>query len=123
MKYFSIVIIIVALLVGYNFYQSNKSPPIPPEQADLILFWGDGCPHCKTVEEYIKKEKVESTIKISRLEVYYNKANQKLLSDKASKCPDINTEQGIGVPFAFDNKTQQCLVGDQPIISWLKAYN
>jgi len=120
-------LIIIAILVASLFaiYKavsiSNVGKGITDDQAQLIMFHGDGCPHCKIVLDFIKADKVDEKIKISYHEVYYNKTNQNLLAETAKKCPEIDTSQGIGVPLAYDKANNKCMIGDTPIIDWLKS--
>lgn len=120
-----IVIAVVVILVVIFTYKTLSTPPkskgVSSEEAELILFWGDGCPHCKIVDEYITSNKVDEKVKISYKEVYYNKTNQNLLQETVKKCPTIDSAQGIGVPLAFAKSDNTCLYGDTPIIDWLKA--
>lgn len=117
------VIIIAVAVIFYKLF----SPVVPTavktgvsdSRADLIFFWGQGCPHCERVMKYISDNKLENKVNISYHEVYNDKNNQQLLVETVKKCPEINTSQGIGVPLAFDKKNQKCLYGDQPIIDWL----
>jgi len=118
-----IIILVIAVIIGFFIYKfaSNPVNQITDQQADLILFHGDGCPHCKIVSDYISNNKVAEKIKISFHEVYYNKTNQNLLAETVKKCPEIDSSQGIGVPLGYDRVNQKCLYGDQPIIDWIKA--
>ena len=117
------IILIIVLIAGYFLYKNMSAPvnQITDEQADLILFHGDGCPHCKIVSDYISANKVAEKIKISSHEVYYNKTNQNLLTETVKKCPEIDSTQGVGVPLGYDKVNNKCLYGDQPIIDWIKA--
>jgi glutaredoxin len=91
-------------------------PIIPKKHEGIILFYGDGCPHCAIVEEFIKENKIDVKISFSKKEVYYNKENSSLLIEKAKICNfDTNS---IGIPFLWDGT--RCLVGDQDIIEFLK---
>jgi glutaredoxin len=121
-RYLPLLLIIVALL-GYFLFNSQKSisPKFPDSEADLILFWGNGCPHCEKVKTFIKDNNIESKVKIAYKEVYYDKENQKLIEDIVQKCPEIDSSRGVGVPLAFDTKDSKCLYGDTPIIDWLNA--
>ncbi len=83
-------------------------------QPKTILFYGDVCPHCKNVEDYLEKN--PSNIKYRHLEVYRNKQNASLMNSKAKAC-GLESDS-IGVPFLFDGKN--CLIGDQDIINWFK---
>lgn len=118
-----IILIVIAIAIGfYKLLSTNPSVSgVKESEAQLILFWGDGCPHCETVKEYIKNNNLESKIKIAYKEVYYNKSNQKNLEETVKNCPEIDTSQGVGVPLALDTQTKRCLSGDTPIIDWLKS--
>ena len=117
-----VVFIVIAIIAffGYKLF-TNKPLGVSGDKADLILYWGDGCPHCEKVKQYIVDNKLDSKVKISYKEVYYNKANQQQLTDTIKKCPEIDTSQGIGVPLAYDKTNSKCISGDQPIIDWLNA--
>lgn len=122
MKQIIILVIVLLGLAGlYKYLSYQPNSKTSDAEANLIVYWGEGCPHCEKVKEYIANNKIENKIKISFKEVYYNKANQKLLEETVKKCPEIDTKQGIGVPLAFDPKNQKCLYGDEPIIKWLSA--
>lgn len=83
-------------------------------QPKTILFYGDVCPHCQNVEDYLEKN--PSTVKFRHLEVYRNRQNSVLMESKAKLC-GLETDS-VGVPFLFDGKN--CLVGDQDIINWFQ---
>lgn len=86
---------------------------------DIILFYGQGCPHCAKVDEFLKSNKVEDRIKITKREVYYNKDNANLLVEKASVCG--LTTNSIGVPFLWKGSDDsKCLVGDADIINFFQ---
>lgn len=86
------------------------------EQSQIILFYGDGCPHCALVEQYINENNVKAKVSFVEKEVYYNQQNASELTAKAEAC-GMATDS-IGVPFLWDGST--CLVGDQPIINFFK---
>jgi len=85
-------------------------------QNGIIFFYGDGCPHCAIVEEYIKENKVAEKLAFSQKEVYYNRNNSKELEEKAKIC-GMSTDS-IGVPFLWDG--EKCLVGDADIVEFFK---
>ncbi len=121
-KFLPLILIFLALGV-YFFFNSQKAPTqaFPDSEADLILFWGVGCPHCEKVKEFITQNNLESKVKVAYKEVYNDAGNQKILESTVQKCPEIDSSRGIGVPLAFDVKNSKCLYGDTPIIDWLKA--
>jgi len=132
-KNLSIIITIVAvalgalLIIGYtsgffgNIFTNVFQQKIKP--GEVVLFFGDGCPHCKLVDDYITQNKIEEKVKFTKLEVPFgNKTSPQLVSNanallkKAQFC-GIKTDQ-VGIPFLWDGKT--CIVGDQDIINFFK---
>jgi len=107
-----IVLLVIAFFVFIIFLGRLTNKP------EMILFFGDTCPHCKNVDEYISQNGIREKIKFQELEVYNNKDNAALLAQKAKQC-SLDTSNGVGVPFFFDGKN--CIQGDQPIIDFLKT--
>ena len=81
------------------------------EPQGIILFVGDGCPHCAIVEEFLTQNKVNKKVDYTILEVYKNKSNAALMVKKATAC-GLSTDS-LGVPFLWDGSN--CLVGDVDI--------
>lgn len=86
-------------------------------EPEMILFFGDTCPHCENVEAFINENNIKDKISFQELEVYRNQENAALLRKKAIHC-DLDISNGIGVPFFFDG--ENCLVGGEAIIEFLK---
>lgn len=119
----TVLFLFVLVLSFYVFSKEDSkgqlAEPIQEEtqvENQIILFYGDGCPHCVIVEEYLEKNKVEEKIDFSRKEVYFNRANSKELEEKAGIC-GMPTDS-IGVPFLWDG--EKCLVGDADIVEFFK---
>jgi hypothetical protein len=111
--------ILLIIIVVFTFFKITSKPQeaeIDDSQANIILFWGEGCPHCENVEEFITDNKIDEELIISRKEVYYNKQNQLLMSQKADRCPEIDQSAGMGVPMAYFVDEDKCHLGDTPII-------
>ncbi len=84
--------------------------------SQIILFYGDGCPHCAIVEEYINENNIQDKVPFVQKEVYYNQSNAQELQTKAKIC-GLPTDE-IGIPFLWDG--EKCLIGDQDIIDFFK---
>jgi len=84
----------------------------------IALFYGEGCPHCAKVEQFIKENRIKEKITFKEKEVYFNKENARQLVEVAKKCGFNENE--IGVPFLWDGENQKCIVGDEPIINFFK---
>jgi len=123
----SIIIIIIIILAGVLFWAfqsgfftkifSGPVKPIPIPEG-IILFYGQGCPHCKDVEDFISQNKIEDKVKITRLEVWYNKDNQTILAEAVQKC-GITSNQ-VGVPLLYDGNGK-CYMGEVDVPNFLKA--
>jgi glutaredoxin len=110
----SLIILIKDRNIKPGYSQDNNNSK--NEQPGIIFYYGDSCPHCKLVEEFVEKNKINEKIQFISKEVYNNKQNSNDLVVKAKICGlDINS---IGVPFLWDG--QKCLIGDQPIIDFFK---
>ncbi len=83
----------------------------------LILFYGEGCPHCKVVEEYIDSNPQIKQLPIIQKEVYNNINNLEEFEDKIKECQP--QPRMSGVPLLWHNRT--CLLGDQDIINYLNG--
>lgn len=113
-KYKTLIIIlgiILAILALANLGRLTNKP-------EMILFFGDTCPHCKNVEAYINENGIKDKLNFQELEVYNNKANARLLGEKAKQC-GLDISNGIGVPFFFDG--QNCIEGEDNIIDFFKT--
>lgn len=110
--------ILFAIVLVFSFAVLSKNKTNNGLENKIILFYGDGCPHCLIVEEYIKKNDIESRISFLQKEVYYHKGNQKELFEKAKLCGI--PENYIGVPLLWDGETLKCFVGDREIIEFFE---
>jgi len=112
-KYLSLIILLVAVaLIGFLTISSKKAT-----SNGMILFYGDTCPHCEKVSEYIDANNIKAKFIFQELEVYNNQVNSRLMAKYAVDC-GLDTNQGLGVPFFFDG--ENCLVGDQEIINFFQ---
>ena len=107
------IILVAALFFVWQSGFLTKAVNIPE---GTILFYGEGCPHCKVVDDFITQNKVEEKVKFARLEVWNNKYNQKILTKAAEIC-NIKTDT-VGVPFLFDKN--KCFVGQIEVIDFFK---
>ena len=118
-----VIIIIAGVLVGGIFWAWQSgifSGPVAatPLPAGIVLFYGQGCPHCADVEKWIAQNNIDAKVKITRLEVWYNKANQGTLSLVAQKCGI--TGNSVGVPFLYDGNGK-CYIGEVDVPNFLKT--
>ena len=94
-------------------YQATTSQQQPT--AEFILYYGEACPHCRAVEDYLSDNNITQKLRLISKEVYNDQANANELTAVAKSC-GLSTKD-IGVPLLWDG--HQCIIGDQPIIDFL----
>ncbi len=121
-KYY-LFIIIAIILGGVGFVvfdglkDKKKEEPKVENKNEIILYWGEGCEHCKKVEDFLSQNKnIEEKIKILRKEVGKDIVNSLEITARAKECK-IDVDRGVAVPFLYFQG--ECIVGDQPIIDYL----
>lgn len=106
-------ILAIALVLLIIFLIFRKTPA-----AGLTLFYGQECPHCARIEQFLQENKVDEKIKIDRKEVYHDQANAYLLSKTARKCAITGGE--MGVPLLWDGSS--CYVGEDQVRNFFQPY-
>lgn len=109
--FLKIVISFIVFIVFINFNHI-----LAKETNQILLFVGQGCPHCAKVEEYIKKNNLTEFVDIEIKEIYFNRKN-------AIEFNKICEEKGIplhkrGVPLAIID--DEVIIGDNLIINALE---
>ena len=108
------LIIILLALFGTLFlvYQTTRNAPseatsVTLDKEAFIYFYGNTCPHCRELNEWLKETGIEKKLKFEKKEVYQNKTNANLMEQAAQIC-NLDTTQ-LGVPFVYDNG--KCYIG------------
>lgn len=112
-KTFIFIGVFIVILIGFLVWLAQLSPEAEVSVLDnnIILFYGDGCPHCEDVEEFIEENDMTNKVDFVRLEVWNDRANAKILDDALVRCAvDPKT---AGVPFLFARG--ECYVGTPQI--------
>ncbi len=112
------LVVAIALVFGGLNVGNKVSTMLNVRAAEkAVLYVGEGCPHCKKVEEYLKESGRDEYVVIR--EVYYNRDNAAELSNvfERLKVP----ESSRGVPFLVFG--DRYFVGEKQIIDFLKNYN
>ncbi len=115
-----IVIAIIALgaISGLMWRTAGTLPPFEHPPAGMTLYYGNGCPHCEKVDEFLKMSDLEAKIQLEKKEVAQNPVNAAELQARAQTCEITDT--AIGVPFLFVDNTSTCYLGDQAIIEYFQ---
>ena len=76
----------------------------------LIQFYGTECVHCKEMEPIVERVEKNLGVKITKLEVWHNSENAKLL--KKYEKDEKGNEFCGGVPFFYNEKTGKKICGN-----------
>ena len=87
------LLVLLLVLVPVTFAQAKKTTTTKtttvaakaPNTVNMYVFYGDGCPHCAELEEYIKSNlkkdaRVKDFINVVYYETWYDTTNQQFLS-------------------------------------------
>ncbi|MFC1645460.1 glutaredoxin domain-containing protein [Patescibacteria group bacterium] len=129
-----LVFIVVAIAVG-AFYWVNTEVPMDElvengnreqvtqetvnsdiDMGGITYYYGEGCPHCKSVLIFLDEFDVYSKVDFEKKEVWKNKENSQELAKVAQKC-GINPKS-IGVPFLAAHG--KCYVGLPDVKNFFK---
>ena len=94
----------------------ESQPAVATTTSAIVLFYGNGCPHCALVEQFVAENNIQSKVPFTQKEVYSDQQNASEMALKAVAC-GMATDS-IGVPFLWTGST--CIIGDQPVIDFFK---
>lgn len=88
---------------------------------EYILFYGNWCPHCANVEEYIKDNNLTKEFDLKQKEVFFNKKNLNEFNGYLEK--HSLTYDKIGVPFLVITSGDECnyINGDKNIVNYFSG--
>ena len=113
------IIILVAflLIVGVGVFLMFGKATAPTNTSGIVFYYGQECPHCLKVEEYIKNNNIDAKIPVTKKEVWHDQTNAAEMIARAKKCGlDPNA---VGVPLLYDNG--KCYIGDVDIINYFAS--
>ena len=84
----------------------------------LEYYWGDGCPHCAKVQEFLDGWDKKDEVKIEKFETWYNNDNATKMQSVVDYCKIPRNTAGVPLLFTTEGK---CIIGDTPIIDYFKS--
>ena len=79
--------------------------------ADLLMFHGRECPHCKTMMPLVEKLEQETGIRFDKREVWHDEKNADLMrSYRAALTPTCGSQ--LRVPTFFNPETRDAVCGE-----------
>ncbi len=114
------VLATLAILVGGVFFfgrQSSGEVSGIAAPTGYEYYWGDGCPHCKNVDDFMSTWENKDKFELQKFETWKNRDNAKRLQARSDACKIPRASQGVPLLVTPDGK---CLDGDVTIIDFLK---
>jgi glutaredoxin len=106
----TIALIVALVLWGVRSGQSDKN--IQDDQSQIVYYYGDTCPHCKVVSEFLESNHIADTVAFIKKEVWNDQKNAAEMERRAAAC-GIDPEQ-IGVPFVYGGDGK-CYIGEPDV--------
>lgn len=110
------VLVLIGFFVWWGLRQPKEEGGMSAQSVDIVYYYGEECPHCKTVQKFLQDNAISEKVPYVKKEVWHDKANAKELEGRAGECGI--TPQGMGVPFLWAKG--QCFVGDEDVIGYFK---
>ena len=109
-------VLITASLLGilflvFSLSNSNSGEvksAITFEKDAIIYYYGNTCPHCAVLNDWLEENKIADKVKFAKKEVYSNQQNSLELQSAAKEC-GLDTSS-IGVPFVYARG--ECFIGE-----------
>lgn len=117
----AILVVALVLVAGFAYFglkDESQSQTMADDPAAIVYYWGDGCPHCKVVSDFLEANNVTDTVSFEKKEVWSDKQNANEMSRRAKAC-DIEPE-GMGVPFLYGGDGK-CYVGQVDVVNFFKT--
>lgn len=82
----------------------------------VTYFFGQECPHCVDVMEFLEENRIAEKVQFEKKEVWHDKDNQQAMLAAAKVCR--LDEKSLGVPFLFADG--QCYIGGPDVEGYFK---
>lgn len=92
-----------------NDSNSGASSDLP--DTGMVYYWGDGCPHCEKVNEFLEANHIADKVDFVKKEVWKDRTNAKEMDLRSRACKLDPKE--IGVPFLYSDG--KCFVGEPDV--------
>lgn len=106
----AVFLLLAALVIAGLYWQVGQR-----QSSVIIFYYGNTCPHCKIVEDYMGANNVNSTLQIEWREVYNNSNNRDALIRTWGQCGQTGDAQ---IPLFYFRGA--CYVGQDDSIAFLK---
>jgi glutaredoxin len=109
----TVVILLIALVAisGFVYWGLQAEKPPTDDPHATVYYYGEGCPHCKVVNEFLTANNIAEKVAFEKKEVWANKTNASEMARRAKVCSIA--PEGMGVPFVYADGI--CLIGEPDV--------
>lgn len=114
-----LALLALSVFVAYRIKTvKNSSTQAENINKEFVFFYGETCPHCIKVEQFMAENKIEEKMVITKKEALKDRNNSALLLSVNKKC-GLDTRY-LSVPVLWDGANSKCYSGDTDIINFFK---
>lgn len=117
MKVFLGVGVLILIVVGLSVWGMNEDTSTGFDVTRTTYFYGEECPHCQRVAEFLAANNIAEKVAFEKLEVWHNMQNARQMNEAVKICQ--LSPQDVGVPMIFENGT--CHVGEPDVMKFFKT--
>lgn len=119
-KTIAILLGTLAVVGGLIYWglQDGKQSQVTDDPSAIVYYYGEGCPHCKVVNDFLEANNIAEKVSFEKKEVWSDKTNASELERRAKVC-DVKPE-GMGVPFVYGGDGK-CYIGEPEVIGFFKT--
>lgn len=107
------LLLLVGALVVWGMTE-DTSTGFDPNR--ITYFYGEECPHCQRVAEFLEANKVSEKVSFDKLEVWHDTKNARQMNEAVKLCQ--LSPQDVGVPLVFAEG--KCFVGEPDVTGFFK---
>ncbi len=104
--------LIVGLIVWAVIESRAEKQAASVPDASTIYFFGEECPHCKRINEFLQANDIASKFTFTKKEVWHSRTNSAQMKEKAEAC-GLDASK-VGVPFIY-TEGNKCVFGEPDV--------
>ncbi len=108
-----VIVLALALIGGLVVWGMQEEKSDETASSGITYYYGEGCPHCKVISEFLEANKIAEKVQFTKKEVWANRANAREMEKRAKVCNLASSE--TGVPFVFDRSENKCYIGEPDV--------
>lgn len=115
----AVVTVLVGALVvwGIRDGQSSGAAVDGVQDAAIVYYFGQECPHCQRVSQFLEDNKIAEKVDFVKKEVWHDAANNREMEQRAKSVCGID-KNALGVPFLIGDG--KCYVGEDEVMNFFK---